>query len=112
MNAMIDGDKQLVRETAEWFIVRQRDDRQEWELLMSLIWPLSPQLYGSEIEAWAAAAEYARRRLAKIKEVEAEIVLMNYIATVQDDDNDAEAAKRILAREQELLISLKKGVRQ
>jgi hypothetical protein len=78
-------------------------------------WPIFDQWPSVFIEWTAAdykqAAKVLRTRQAQIRDVEEEIALMEFVSSVQDADNDIEAAKRILAARQAALADLKRGLR-
>ena len=64
----------------------------------------------SEPEAWAAAAEFTRGRMEQIRQIEEEIALLHYIKPTYYP-SDGRAMDRVIAREQDALTELKRGMR-
>jgi hypothetical protein len=67
-----------------------------------------------DFDSWTAAAEFTRQRLEEIRQVEEEIAILNEglsVITLPQDEKYAMPLTRIVAREQELLATLKRGLR-
>ena len=65
---------------------------------------------------WAAAAEFTRQRLEEIRQTQEGIEILSRVGATGNTNGQlqdcARAIARILAREQELLASLKKGMKE
>ena len=65
---------------------------------------------------WATAAEFTRQRLEEIRQVEEEIGILSRVGAIGNTNGQlqdcARAIARILAREQEHLASLRRGMKE
>ena len=110
----MNADEEYVRARWEWIIIRQRDDRFEWEWFGSLMWKMSSTLADDETAAIHAAYLFTKERERQIAEARKAVELLQGILRdplAQHYEDDAEIYRGIAVREQSRLADLKRGMK-